>query len=107
MPTTVSRRDFTRLLVLSAPAAALSTRTGEAARRPRRVVVDSWAEVRAQFLFPGDLAPMNAANLCPSPRPVVEAQERWSRALDADPTPNTREKLPVAREESRRLVAEF
>jgi len=106
MPT-VSRRDFTRLLVLSTPAAALSARAAEAAQRPRRAAVDSWAEVRAQFLFPADLAPMNAANLCPAPRPVVEAQERWSRALDADPTPNTRDKLPVAREESRRLVADF
>src|SRR5512134_1885418 len=106
MPT-VSRREFTRLLALSAPTAVLSNRAAKGGQERPRGVGDSWAEVRAQFLFPADLAPMNAANLCPAPRPVVEAQERWSRALDSDPSPTTREKLPVAREESRQLVAEF
>jgi selenocysteine lyase/cysteine desulfurase len=109
MPT-VSRREFARLLALSAaaPSAVLSTRAAEGGQRRRpRAVVDPWTDVRAQFLFPAELAPMNAANLCPAPRPVVEAQERWSRALDSDPSPTTREKLPVAREASRRLVAEF
>jgi selenocysteine lyase/cysteine desulfurase len=106
--TALSRREFSRLLALGAPAALLS-------RAPEQTVpplpplppLPPWSEVRAQFLFPADLAPMNAANLCPAPRPVVESVERWSRALDTDPTPTTRDKLPVAREESRRLVAEF
>jgi selenocysteine lyase/cysteine desulfurase len=123
MPT-VSRRDFARLLALSAPASVLSNGMvmGGHGRSPavtgahglgpggdQSIEPDEafWADVRGEFLFPADLAPMNAANLCPAPRPVVESQERWSRALDTDPSPTTREKLPVAREASRRLVAGF
>jgi len=107
MPT-VSRRDFARLLAFTAPATLLGRRTPVAPVPPvPPASPDDWSDVRSQFLFPADLTPMNAANLCPAPRPVVESVERWSRALDSDPSPGTREKLPVAREESRRLVAEF
>jgi selenocysteine lyase/cysteine desulfurase len=113
MPT-LSRRDFARLLALSGPAALLG--------RPRPVGTDAapwppraprspderyWAEVRAQFLFPDRLAFMNAANLCPAPRPVVESLERWTRTLEGDPSPVTRGRLPDAREATRTLVAEF
>jgi selenocysteine lyase/cysteine desulfurase len=105
MPT-VSRRDFAKLLALSTPTALLAQRAVPIAPIVPIAPAD-WSDVRRQFLFPADLTPMNAANLCPAPRPVVESIERWSRALDRDPSPGTREKLPVAREESRRLVAEF
>jgi selenocysteine lyase/cysteine desulfurase len=105
MPT-VSRRDFAKLVALSTPTALLAQRAAPVAPSTP-IALDDWSEVRRQFLFPADLAPMNAANLCPAPRPVVESVERWSRALDSDPSPTTREQLPVAREESRRLVAEF
>jgi len=110
MPT-VSRRDFARLLAFTAPVTLLGRRTPVPPVSPvlpaLPALPDDWSGVRRQFLFPAELTPMNAANLCPAPRPVVESVERWSRALDTDPSPGTREKLPVAREESRRLVAEF
>ncbi len=57
--------------------------------------------------MPEDRIHMNAANLCPAPRPVFESQDRWSRMMDADPSAPIKTKLADAREESRKLLAEF
>jgi selenocysteine lyase/cysteine desulfurase len=57
--------------------------------------------------MPADRIHMNAANLCPAPRPVVEAHERWTRAMEADPSAPTKGKLADAREESRKALAAF
>ena len=114
---TLSRRDFTRLLAISGPATVLG-RPGTAAAKavapaaplpPTPAAPDErfWAEVRAQFLLPDGMAFLNAANLCPTSRPVVESLERWTRLLEADPSPVTREQLPDAREVTRTLMAEF
>jgi selenocysteine lyase/cysteine desulfurase len=109
--TDITRRDFTRIAAAGAVLPGISSLSLPGADRHRQpqsgVDEPYWSDVRRQFLFPETLAPMNAANLCPASRPVVESLERWSRTLDTDPSPTTREKLPVAREESRRLVAEF
>jgi selenocysteine lyase/cysteine desulfurase len=113
MPT-LSRRDFARLLAVSGPATLLA-RPAVAAAEPtprlRRTPASPderfWADVRAQFLMPDRMAFMNAANLCPTPRPVVESLERWTRTLESDPSPVTRGRLPDAREETRTLLAEF
>ena len=113
MPT-LSRRDFARLLALSGPATLLGrprmAAAAPAPALPRPPIVPDerfWADVRAQFLMPDRMAFMNAANLCPTPRPVVESLERWTRMLESDPSPVTRGRLPDAREETRMLVAEF
>ncbi|MDH5198429.1 MAG: aminotransferase class V-fold PLP-dependent enzyme [Gemmatimonadota bacterium] len=114
---TLSRRDFTRLIALSGPATLLG-RPGEAAAEsgslpailpptPTHPDERFWADVRAQFLLPDDMAFLNAANLCPTSRPVVESLERWTRTLESDPSPVTRGKLPDAREETRTLMADF
>lgn len=107
----VSRRDFTRLLALgtSAPfltgvperwiSAPLSRPAGEPDEK-------FWREVRSRFLLPPDLVFVNAANLCPTSMPVVEALERNTRFLDADPSSVSRARLTEGREESRRLVAD-
>ena len=113
MPT-LSRRDFARLLAVSGPATLLA-RPGVATAEPTPplprapVAPDErfWAKVRARFLLPDRMAFMNAANLCPTPRPVVESLERWTRMLESDPSPATRARLPDAREATRALVAEF
>ena len=64
-----------------------------------------WKEVRSRFLLPADLAFMNAANLCPTSLPVIEALEKNTRFLDANPSSSSRTTLQQAREEGRRLVA--
>ena len=64
-----------------------------------------WKEVRARFLLPQDLVFLNAANLCPASVAVIEALEKHSRFLDANPSPASRSVLGAAREASRRAIA--
>ena len=92
----LSRRDFARLLAIGS-SSTLIPRLGTALerapslRRPLQPAGPSpregyWEDVRQQFLIPKDRIHINAANLCPAPRPVFESQERWSRMMDADPS---------------------
>ncbi len=113
---TLSRRRFAELLGLSASAALLPDRAAADAigldSRPLPPTPQSpderfWTEVRARYPLPRDFAFMNAANLCPTPLPVLEALERNTRALDGDPSSAMRGKLTQGREESRRLLAEL
>jgi len=66
-----------------------------------------WRSVREQFLMPADLAVMNAANLCPSPAPVVEALVAATRDMDRDPSFPNRVKMGEGKEATRKLLAEF
>jgi isopenicillin-N epimerase len=118
----VSRRDFARLLTLSGSAAAfwpsglpslrgdllreLGLTDAPLPRTPADPDEQFWKEVRARFLMPPDLAFINAANICPTSIPVVEALEKNTRYLDANPSSASRAKLTEGREESRRLVAQ-
>ena len=68
--------------------------------------VSSWKGVRAQFLFPQETVLMNAANLCPASRPVLESL--YSNAdLDHDMSPANRDRMHKGREATRQLLAEF
>lgn len=107
----VSRRDFTRLLAIGGSAPFLATLPERWISSPLPVTPAEpdekfWREVRARFLLPADLIFLNAANLCPTSMPVVEALERNTRFLDADPSSASRARLSEGREESRRLIAE-
>ena len=109
----VSRRDFARLFAVGGSAAlfrhpafahatpAQLPAAGAAAGEP------FWDAVRAQFVMPPDLAVMNAANLGPSPRSVLESMYGATRDVDRDPSPNNRAKLYPAKEETRRRLASF
>ncbi len=112
-----SRRRFTRLVAGSA-VAGLTLRgwpaAAAAARETRRQAVpfspsseSSWESVRDQFVMPRELACLNAANLCPSPRPVIDVLERTTREVDRDPSPQSRRKLAEGKERTRALLAEF
>lgn len=110
---TISRRDFTRLFALGG-SAALFTHPEFAAAAPAALPAPGtpatdafWESVRAQFVMPPDLAVINAANLCPSSRPVLEAMYGSTRDIDQDPSPNNRAKLYPAKEETRRRLASF
>lgn len=118
-----SRRDFARLVALSGTA-ALFPDTVLASTGTHALTVDDlgltnaplprtpvdpdekfWHEVRARFLLPRDLGFMNAANLCPTSLPVLEAVERNSRIYEASPTGATRSEFLSVREEARSLLA--
>lgn len=64
-----------------------------------------WEQVRAQFSFREERVPMNAANLCPSPRAVADRVEELTRDIDRDCSFNNRAKFGEMLEESRALVA--
>jgi selenocysteine lyase/cysteine desulfurase len=117
-----SRRDFARLLTLSGsaaffPAHAFAQPAGRELlaefgltnkplpRTPAEPDERFWQEVRARFLVPRDLAFINAANLCPTSLPVVEALERNTRDYEAFPGSVVRTRLTQGREEARKLLA--
>jgi selenocysteine lyase/cysteine desulfurase len=66
-----------------------------------------WRSVRALFLLPADLALMNAANLCPASRPVLEVLDAETRWVDRDPSMPNRRRMTEGRETTRKLLAQF
>jgi isopenicillin-N epimerase len=86
----MNRRDFARVLGGSSAALLLA---------PSRLRADG------RFALADGLIFMNAANLCPASIPVVEALQRWTAALDGDPSSATKARLAQAKEETRGAVA--
>jgi isopenicillin-N epimerase len=106
----VSRREFARLLAISGSASFITTVperwiSAPLPATPTEPDEKFWKEVRSRFLLPPELIFLNAANLCPTSMPVVEALERNTRFLDADPSSASRQRLGEGREDSRRLIA--
>jgi len=64
-----------------------------------------WSLVREQFAFREDKVPMNAANLCPSPRAVAERVAELTRDIDVDCSSNNRAKFKGILEQAREKVA--
>lgn len=64
-----------------------------------------WDLIRAQFAFEEDRVPMNAANLCPSPRSVAERVYQLTWDIDHDCSFQNRDKLNGLLEGSRSGVA--
>ena len=115
MAASVSRRDFARLFAIGGSAALFAdpawareygqsngsspaiSGTGEA----------FWKSVREQFVMPPDLGVLNAANLCPASRPVLEALKRETDSVDRDPSAQNRARLNGEKEATRRALAQF
>ncbi len=72
---------------------------------PAKPGEDFWVRVREQFLMPERLAAMNAANLCPSSLPVIEALYANTKYIDADPSFQNRGTLRDAKNHTRELLA--
>jgi isopenicillin-N epimerase len=112
----MNRRDFGRLVALAGSAAILpggarpfgAARTGTALPpAPAAPNEAYWGKVRDQFLVPRDVNFMNAANLCPTSLPAIEALDRNIRLYEANPSPDVRSGLMTrGRETARRLLAE-
>ncbi|MFN8060528.1 MAG: aminotransferase class V-fold PLP-dependent enzyme [Vicinamibacterales bacterium] len=64
-----------------------------------------WELVRQQFAFSEAKVPVNAANLCPSPRVVAEAVAELTRDIDVDCSFNNRNKFRHLQESARDKVA--
>lgn len=96
MPSPSSRRNFLTAAIASGiPAFLNGAADGEA----------MWTLVRSHFAFPEDRVPMNAANLCPSPRAVADSAAELTRDIDHDCSGRNREKFARLLEESRARVA--
>jgi selenocysteine lyase/cysteine desulfurase len=115
MTPSVSRRHFARLFALGGSAALFTDPVWARQAPPSPSLAPGgasageafWKSVREQFVMPPDLAVMNAANLCPASRPVLETLMRESRSVDADPSPNNRARLMPEKEQTRKALAEF
>src|SRR5262245_37510533 len=117
--TQLSRRRFASLLALSGTSALLpmsawakgrGTATLDVADAPLPQTPATpderfWKEVRSRFLVPPDLNFLNAANLCPTSLPAVEAIEKHTRGYEAGPTPEARSALMAQREAARKEIA--
>ena len=108
----ITRRDFGRLASLGGavaflPASAFPFRFPPLPATPGAPDEKFWASVQQQFLLAPGLSVMNAANLCPSSAPVLEAMYRSTRDVDQDPSMNNRAKMTEGKETTRRLLAEF
>jgi selenocysteine lyase/cysteine desulfurase len=106
----VSRRDFARYLAIGGSVLlpkSLQAWPAPLEQTPERPDERFWQSVREQFLMPPDLGVLNAANLCPSSAPVLEAMYRSTKDMDGDPSFDNRQKMSAGKEETRRLVARF
>jgi selenocysteine lyase/cysteine desulfurase len=100
MSLSASRRGFFRAVAGAAAlpgfAASLAAAPGDAAR---------WQAIRKQFAFSESKVPMNAANLCPSPRVVTERVAELTADIDLDCSFQNRAKFAGLLEASRGNVA--
>lgn len=112
-PSSMDRRAFARLFAFGGSAALLShpaVRELAAAPAPttrRRAGAVDWSAVRSHFLLPEELAVLNAANLCPAPREVIESVRKDTDGLDRLPVPSFRNEMHGVKRGTRELLAEY
>ena len=90
---TVQRRDFLKLMG-SVPLAGAVSGSANAA-----------SPAGPAFAFADDSVPMNAANLCPMPVSVAEAQARYSAQLERSLSTASRDEIEGLKEEARSRIA--
>ena len=110
--TTLGRREFAKLLALGGTIPFLTPdfawpQSRDVGPAPSHGDERYWQGVREQFVMPADLAMLNAANLCPSSAPVLEAVYANTKDMDRDPSFDNRIKLGEGRERTRTILASF
>jgi selenocysteine lyase/cysteine desulfurase len=107
-----SRRNFIRK-VSAGSLAALAVPSLASASNERLVSPSGppdekyWATVKSQFMVPRNLVMMNAANLCPSPRTVLEKVKSYQEQLSGDVSMQYRAVFTERRKKSIELLAKF
>ena len=114
MSAALNRREFARLFAVGGSAALLghpALNALHAAPPPvaplRRFGAPDWEAIRARFLMPSDMTVLNAANLCPSPRHVLDTVQSGTERLDRAPVPSFRDQSFGAKEWVRERVAAY
>jgi isopenicillin-N epimerase len=113
-----SRRRFVRRLLAGSaglaalPALSVRERGGllaePAPALPATVAVADeayWRQVRSHFILRDGITPMNAANLCPAPRVVIDRMVEAMRDIDGDVSFQNRAKYEGTQEEVREKLA--
>jgi len=100
-----SRRSFLTEIAAAAAVVPAVFRSEEALAASKLDGEAYWSLVRAQFSFTEEKVPMNAANLCPSPRAVAERVTELTADIDRDCSFNNRAKFADLLESSRAKVA--
>ena len=107
----MDRRDFARLFALGGSAALLGhpryvdAQPAPLPRTSLRPGAVDWAAVREQFMIPPEVSVLNAANLCPAARPVLETVSAHTERLDSRPFPTYRSEIQSAKETTRDRLA--
>ena len=103
----LSRRDFTRSMALGSLAGFGASLLDADRALAAPIRYDDWKSIRDRFVLAKGLAPMNAANLCPSSADVLEALYNNTREVDRDPSQQNRSRFGAAKESLRSKVAAF
>lgn len=98
------RRLFLRSLAGSLPASWLAFQNKLAAA-PSPASEDYWVMVKRQFPLADGLVYLNAANVCPSSRPVLDRHLEFLRDFHADPSFQNRLKYDTLQESLRNKLA--
>jgi len=102
-----TRRSFLKRVAAVPAAIGAGNALAEALPEPHSPGSEAyWEMVRQQFAFREDKVPMNAANLCPSPRVVADAVNRLTHDIDVDCSSQNRLKFGDLHEAARTGLAE-
>jgi selenocysteine lyase/cysteine desulfurase len=99
-----SRRAFFRGVAASLPASWLAFQSKLAAA-PATGSEDYWLMVKRQFPLAEGLLYLNAANVCPSSRPVLDRHLEFLRDFHRNPSFQNREKYEIRKESLRAKLA--
>lgn len=98
------RRNFLRSIAGGLPASWVAFQTKLAAA-PVAGSEDYWQMVKRQFPLADGLIYLNAANVCPASRPVMDRHLEFLRDFHADPSFQNRDKYDVQQESLRKKLA--